>query len=97
MKYQLSSRDWFGKASAALILGFLLALGSAGLFRTLGGLEDAYFSTKGQFSMWLMAPVWALILSFCFFFRSGTRAWLWLAGANVVLWGVVALLGGLKL
>lgn len=97
MTRQLSSRDWFGKTSAALVLGFLLALGAAGLFRALGGIEDAYFSTKGQFAMWLMAPVWALVLSLCFFFRSGIRAWGWLAAANAVLWGIVALLGGLNL
>lgn len=95
MKHQLSSSDWFGKASAAMVLGFLLALGAAGLFRTLAGIDDAYFSTKGQFSMWMMAPIWALILSLCFFFRSGARAWTWLAAANVVLWGLIALLGGL--
>lgn len=96
MNHQFSSRDWFGKVSAAVILGFVLALGSAGLFRALSGVDNAYFTTKGQFSMWMMAPVWALVLSFCFLFRSGWRAWLWLAGANIAVWGAIALLGGLK-
>ena len=72
----LSSRDWFGKTAAAFILGFTLALGCAGLFRIAAGVGDAYFSTKGQFAMWLMAPLWALTLSFCFLFRSSLRAWL---------------------
>ncbi len=91
----LSSRDWFGKTAAAFILGFTLALGCAGLFRIAASVGDAYFSTKGQFAMWLMAPVWALTLSFCFLFRSSLRAWLWLAVANLLVWAPVLLMGGL--
>ncbi len=94
---QLSSRDWFGKSVAALFLGFLLALGCSGLFRELAGVGEGYFSTKGQFAMWLMAPVWALTLSFCFLFRSTLRAWLWLGAANFLVWVPVILMGGLKL
>lgn len=93
MKRALTSRDWFGKASAGLILGFLLALGSGGLFRVLLGVKDSFFSTRGQLSMWMISPIWALILSFCFMFRSGARAWGWLAAANLALWGLVWLLG----
>jgi len=99
MKKELSSRDWFGKSAAGLILGFLLALGAAGLFKLLAGVGlggDSFFSTKGQFSMWLMSPIWALTLSFCFLFRSGLRAWLWLAAANVLVWAPIVLSGGLR-
>ena len=92
----LSSRDWFGKVSAAFILGFTLALGCAGLFRELMDVGEGYFSTKGQFAMWLMSPVWALSLSFCFLFRSGLRAWLWLFAANLLVWVPVLLMGGLR-
>lgn len=96
MSKPLSSRDWFGKSAAGLILGFALALGAAGVFQRLAGVGDTFFSTKGQFAMWLMSPVWALTLSFCFLFRSATRAWSWLAGANLLVWGLVLLLGGLR-
>jgi hypothetical protein len=92
----LSSRDWFGKTAAALILGFLLALGCAGLFRAIADVGHEQFSTKGQFAMWLMAPVWALTISFCFLFRSPLRAWLWLAVANVMVWAPLVLMGGLR-
>ena len=95
MRRPLSSRDWFGKASAGLILGFLLALGAAGLFKMATGVEETFFSTKGQFAMWMMSPVWALTVSLCFLFRSGLRAWVWLAAANLVLWALLASLGGL--
>ena len=84
MRRALTSRDWFGKASAGLVLGFLLALGAGGLFKTLAGLDDTFFSTKGQLAMWMMAPIWAAVLSFSFMYRSPARAWGWLALANLV-------------
>ncbi|TDW65405.1 hypothetical protein EDF57_103589 [Novosphingobium sp. PhB55] len=94
MSKPLSSKDWFGKSAAGLVFGFTLALGAAGLFQRLAGIGDTFFSTKGQFAMWLMSPVWALTLSFCFMFRTAVRAWLWLAGANLVVWAIVLLLEG---
>jgi hypothetical protein len=48
---------------------------------------------KGQFVMWMMAPVWGLTLAFCFLFRSGLRAWLWLGGANLLVWSLLMLTG----
>lgn len=78
----LSSRDWFGKGSAGLALGFVLALEAAGLFLRLtpqGG------GAKLQLAMWLMAPVWALIFSFVFLFRSSARAWAVLGLAALLL------------
>lgn len=95
MTKPLTSRDWFGKSSAGLILGFLLALGCSGLFKLTSGLGEIFFSTKGQFSMWMIAPVWGLILSFCFLFGSPARAWGWLTLANMLLWGALWMLGGL--
>jgi len=92
----LSSRDWFGKSAAGLVLGFVLALGCAGLFRQSLSVEEAFFSTKGQFSMWLMAPVWALTLSLCFMFRTPVRAWAWLAAINLAVWAPLVLMGGVK-
>lgn len=92
----LSSRDWLGKTAAALLLGFLLALGCAGLVREIMGVGYEQFSIKGQFAMWLMAPVWAFTVSFCFLFRSAWRAWLWLAAANVVVWTPLVLMGGMR-
>ncbi len=86
MRHEFTSRDWFGKASAGTLLGFLLALGASGLLMRLLGVSDTFLSTKGQLTMWMMSPVWAGILSFCFLFRSSARAWGWLALANLVVW-----------
>lgn len=96
MMRPLSSRDWFGKSSAGLLLGFTLALGASGLFMLAAGVEDTFFSTKGQLAMWLMCPIWALTLSFCFLFRSSLRAWVWLAAANGAVWLPILLLGGVR-
>jgi len=96
--FRYSSRSWFGKASAGLILGFALALSLTGLLAWLwpGGLMHS--SGKTQLNMWLMSPIWALVLGFCFLFRTGLRAWLWLGGATLlsfaVLFAVKAFLGG---
>ena len=95
MKAQLTSRDWFGKASAGLVLGLAIALGISGLLAEAMGLKDTYFSIQGQLTMWLMAPVWALILSFCFLFRSGPRAWAMLGAAAAAIWIGLLLLGSL--
>lgn len=91
---EVSSRDWFGKASAGLLLGFVIALGASGLFKLAANVGDTFFSTKGQLSMWLIAPVWAGVLSFCFLSTSTRRAWGWLALAAGLIWGLLFVAGG---
>lgn len=82
MNAGLTSRNWAGKASAGVLAGFALALAASGLFyRLLPGGGDG----KLQLAMWLMAPLWAGVICFCFLFRSGLRAWLWLGGAALLL------------
>jgi len=83
MNNSLTSRNWFGKASAGLVCGFALALGLSGLF-WLYGPQGGPVSGRLQFSMWLMGPLWALIFSFCFLFRDGLRAWAWLGAAALI-------------
>ena len=87
---ELTSRDWFGKTSAAVILGFMLTLALTCTFVTIFTKGDAYFSPQGQIAMWLVSPIWCLILGLCFLFRSGARAWGWLAAANVLAWALYA-------
>lgn len=95
MKRGLTSRDWFGKASAAVVLGFALSLGLSGLLAWAIGVGDTYFSTRGQLTMWVIAPLWCGILSFCFLFRSGLRAWTMLGAASAAVWLALYLLGAL--
>ena len=87
--FRYSSRNWLGKASAGLILGFALALSLSGLWAWLGPGGLMHSSAKTQFNMWLMSPIWALVLSFCFLFRSGWRAWFWLGLASAISFGLL--------
>lgn len=78
------NRHLFAKAAAGVICGFLLALGLCGLFAHYGPGGLSAGVGKLQFTMWLMAPLWALIFSFSFLFRDGVRAWGWLGGAALL-------------
>ncbi len=89
----LSSKNWGGKVSAGLILGFFLALGLSGLFACFGPGAIGFFSAQGQITMWLMAPLWSGILSFCFLFQNGLRAWGWLGLGNLAVWGLLYTVG----
>lgn len=74
-------RDWWVKTLAGVILGFMLALALVGLFAWVGpGGIDA--PEKNQFVMWMITPVWMLILSFIYLCRSGLRAMTYLVIAN---------------
>lgn len=86
MKRELSSRDWFGKASAGLLLGLAISLGLSGLLSWALGVGDTYFALPGQFTMWAISPLWCGILSFCFLFRSGPRAWTILGLVTALVW-----------
>lgn len=89
---RLSSRNWFGKASAGLIAGFAASLAITCIYSLLAGVRNAFLDAHGQLAMWAIAPLWAGILSFCFLFRSGWRAWVWLGAVNVAAWGLLFLL-----
>ncbi len=88
---KLTSKDWFGKVSAALVLGFTLAIAMTCTFSAVFSSGGSYFSAQGQMAMWLVSPVWCLILGLCFLFRSTARAWAVLGAVNVVAWAIYAL------
>lgn len=86
---RLRSEDWLGKASAGLILGLTLSFGLSGLVGAFVLSDVSLFSIAHQFTMWITGPILVLILSTCFLFQSGTRAWGWLGLANVLVWGLL--------
>jgi len=79
-----TSKNWLGKTAAGVILGFGLAIALSGLFAWLGpmGLEGG--SGKLQLTMWITAPIWITVISTCFLFKTGLRAWAWLGAANII-------------
>mgnify|MGYP001168456324 FL=1 len=85
----LGSRDWFGKATAGVILGFGLALASSGLFAWFGPGGILAGTGKTQLNMWLISPVWLTVLGLCFMFPSGRSAWGWLGLANSAAFGML--------
>lgn len=80
--------DWISKTLAGALLGFTLAIGCAGVFSWLA--QDMPMTERGQLAMWMTAPIWLGVLSTVYFFRSGTRAWAWLALANVLVFAPLA-------
>lgn len=77
-------RDWFGKASAGAILGLGLALSLIGLYAYLG--PGGINAPGGRYATMrhLESFIWIGVFGFCFLFRSGLAAWLWLGVANLV-------------
>ncbi|ANQ41609.1 hypothetical protein BAR24_09105 [Gluconobacter oxydans] len=84
----LSSRNWFPKASAGLVLGLTLALSCVGILGLLCHTNGDPRSPASQYLMWLVAPMWTAVLGSCFMFRTGWRAWGILGGINVLLWAL---------
>jgi hypothetical protein len=78
------TRHWFAKGLAGLVLGLAIAIGVSGLLAWAG---PGGIAAPGKYMvvMWAVIPVWMLVLTFCFLFRSGWRAWAWLGGAALLL------------
>ena len=86
-------RDWISKSLAGALLGFALAIGaSATLAALTAGIP---LVTRSQLVMWLVPPVWLGVLGTVYFFTSGARAWAWLGGACLALYGALFLTGAL--
>lgn len=81
--------DWWRKSLAGVLLGLPLALALAGLLAWWGpgGIEA---DNKVQFVMWMIAPIWMLLLGLVYLFANGWRAIVTLASANTLAY--VALL-----
>jgi len=86
-----SPRDWLGIMSAALLLGFPLALALSGLLLTLtpGGFHA--FDAKHQLGMWSIGLFWNLILALSVLFPNGRRAWAGLLLATLLAYGLLFL------
>ncbi len=96
MSQPLTAKNWFGKATAGFILGLAIAIGLSGIVGWSLGLQDTFVSLPGQFTMWIVSPIWCAILSFCFLFRSGPRAWGVLGLAAGAIWLALYALGTLS-
>jgi hypothetical protein len=75
--------DWWSKTLAGAVLGLTLAFAVCGLFAWWGpgGISAP---NKVQFVMWMITPLWLVIFSLVYLFRTGLRAVLWLLAANLL-------------
>ncbi|EHH69630.1 hypothetical protein GMO_09380 [Gluconobacter morbifer G707] len=83
-----------GKALAGLVLGATASIGLMGVAGLLFHADAAVKTPAALILRWLPGPIWGLILAFSFLFPSALRAWLGLASANIVIWGVFFFLRG---
>lgn len=80
-------RAWLAKTLAGALLGLGLALGASVLFARFAGALPS--PIMAQLAMWMVIPIWFCVFGGSYFFTSGTRAWLWLGGANLLLIGLL--------
>ncbi|NQY88527.1 MAG: hypothetical protein HRT51_12440 [Colwellia sp.] len=82
---------WWSKTIAGIILGLTLTYAIVAIFAWHGpGGIDA--PVKVQFNMWMIAPIWLLILSFTYLFKTGLKAIVYLGSANMFFYGIFFLL-----
>ena len=85
--------QWFLKTSAGLLAGFALALAITGILAWAG---PGHIDTpdRVQFLMWMITPLWLLILALVFLCRSGWQAWGILLALNLIAWSAMHLIRG---
>lgn len=82
---------WWTKTLAGLILGLTLAYAVVAIFAWYGpGGIDA--PVKVQFNMWLISPIWLLIFSCTYMFKTGLKAISYLLLVNVIVYSIFLLL-----
>lgn len=86
---------WWSKSLAGIFPALTLSYGLVALFAWYGpgGIDAA---NKVQVNMWLITPIWLTIFSLVYLFPTGRKAWGWLLAANVLVFGLFALLRGLS-
>lgn len=84
-------KDYLSKTLAAIVLGLGIAFATSALIAwgTPGGPAAP---NKFQFVMWIVSPLWTLLLGLVYLFRDGRQAWLVLGLANGLLFGAYLLI-----
>lgn len=82
---------WWSKTFAGLILGLTFAFACVALFAWFGpgGINAP---AKVQFNMWMISPIWLMVLSLSYLFKTGMKAVVYLMSANIIAYGLFFLL-----
>lgn len=82
---------WWLKTFSGAILGLTLSYAFIAIFAWFGpGGIDA--TAKVQFNMWMIPPIWLLVLSLCYLFKTGVKAFVYLLSANIVVYSLFFIL-----
>ncbi|ALO43069.1 hypothetical protein [Pseudoalteromonas phenolica] len=86
--------QWWGKTAVGVFLGLALSYGIVALIVWFGPdgingqLSDQRLFWKTQFNMWIVTPIWMLIVSFIYMFKTTKQAFISLLSANVIIYTV---------
>lgn len=82
---------WVVKTLAGTVLGLTLAYALVGIFAWFGpgGLSA---TAKIQFNMWMISPIWLLVLSLSYLFKTGTKTIMYLLSINLVAYSLFLVL-----
>lgn len=82
--------QWWGKTAVGVFLGLALSYGIVALIVWFGpdginsNLSDQRLFWKTQFNMWIVTPIWMLIVSFIYMFKTTKQAFIYLLSANEI-------------
>ncbi|MDK2778979.1 MAG: hypothetical protein KYX62_15105 [Pseudomonadota bacterium] len=84
---------WWRKTFAGAVLGFTLTFALIGIFAWAGpgGISAP---DKVQFNMWMVTPVWMLIFSLVYLFRTGNRALIFMLAFNLLAYAILFIVRG---
>ena len=91
---------WWGKTIAGVVLGLGLSFALVGLFAWLGSdslpqeISNERLLWRSQFLMWMITPIWLLILSLVYLFTTAQRAVIWLGSANIIAYAALFMAKG---
>lgn len=86
--------QWWGKTAVGVFLGLALSYGIVALIVWFGPdglhypLSDQRLFWKTQFNMWIVTPIWMLIVSFIYMFKTTKQAFIYLLSANLIIYTI---------
>lgn len=84
--------QWWGKTAVGVFLGLLLSYGIVAFIVWFGpdninqNLSNERLLWKTQFNMWIVTPIWMLIVSFIYMFKTTKQAFIYLFSANLIIY-----------
>ncbi|GAC17862.1 hypothetical protein [Paraglaciecola arctica] len=78
---------WWLKTFAGAILGFTFSYAIVAIFAWFGS-GGIGATAKIQFNMWMISPIWLLVLSFSYLFKTGVKAIIYLLSFNIIAYSV---------